>query len=374
MKNSKKHLVICGAVILLFAILSTFCFFGPKATYSDSERRPLADFPELSWKNMVSGQFMDEFETYAADTFPLREVFRGIKSQTTLFAMGQKTNNDIYLHEGYLSALEYPMDTDSIQHAADVFQGIYETYLKDANTNVFVSVIPDKNAYLASSAGQLCMDYKVFEAEFETKTSAFASYISISDLLSAEDYYYTDSHWRQENLADVADRLMSTMHYGNTSSQETPLISYTTIEWDKPFYGVYKGQSALPHKGDTLRWLSNDIIDQMSAYDHQNQTAIPVYNTDKAAGKDPYEVFLSGPLSLVTIENPMVNTQKELILFRDSFGSSIAPLLAQGYHKVTLIDIRYLPSNMIGKYVDFSNSDVLFLYSTSVLNNSETLK
>ena len=29
---------------------------------------------------------------------------------------------------------------------------------------------------------------------------------------------------------------------------------------------------------------------------------------------------------------------------------------------------------MLGNYIDFTNKDVLFLYSTLVLNNSETLK
>lgn len=374
MKNKKKNIIICGTVILLFAILSTFCFFGQKATYSDSERRPLADFPELSWKTIISGTFMDEFETYAADTFPLREGFRGIKSATALFAMGQKTNNDIYLHENYLATLEYPMDIDSISHAADVFENIYQQYLKDANTKVYVSVIPDKSAYLADAAGQLSMDYDVFETEVQEKTAAFASYISISDLLSKEDYYLTDSHWKQEQITDVADRLIHAMHTDDITTNSPVLSTYTQEQWDDVFYGVYKGQSALPHKGDSLCWLTNGIIDEMSVYDHQNQHSIPVYNKEKLEGKDPYELFLSGSLSLITIENPMVNTQKELILFRDSFGSSIGPLLAQGYSKVTLVDIRYLPSSQLGKHVNFENSDVLFLYSTSVLNNSETLK
>lgn len=372
MKNTKKHIILCGTVILLFAILSTFCFFGPKAAYSNSERRPLADFPDISWKNIASGQFMDEFETYAADTFPLRETFRGIKAGTALFAMGQKTNNDIYLHDGYLSALEYPMDANSIAHAADVFENIYNTYLKEANTEVFVSVIPDKNAFLAEDAGQLSIDYAAFEAEVQSQTADFSTYISISDLLSREDYYLTDSHWRQERITDVADRLAAAMKGTETGLLET--IAHKTVTSSDPFSGVYAGQSALPVKGEDLHWLHNDIIDQLEVYDYQNDEPIPVYNTDKLQDKDPYELFLSGSLSLITIKNPMINTTQELVIFRDSFGSSIAPLIAESYSKVTLVDIRYLPSSQLDKYIDFENCDVLFLYSTSVLNNSETLK
>ena len=55
-----------------------------------------------------------------------------------------------------------------------------------------------------------------------------------------------------------------------------------------------------------------------------------IYNMEKKSGKDPYEIFLSGPRSLITIENPNCKSDNELVIFRDSFGSSIAPLLSEG--------------------------------------------
>ena len=62
------------------------------------------------------------------------------------------------------------------------------------------------------------------------------------------------------------------------------------------------------------------------------------------------------------------------ILFRDSFGSSLAPLLVQGYKTVTLVDIRYLASGLLGRFIDFHGQDVLFLYSTSLCNRGMLLK
>lgn len=41
------------------------------------------------------------------------------------------------------------------------------------------------------------MDYALFEQEME-KLMDFAQYIPVSDLLEKEDYYKTDTHWRQE--------------------------------------------------------------------------------------------------------------------------------------------------------------------------------
>ena len=83
---------------------------------------------------------------------------------------------------------------------------------------------------------------------------------------------------------------------------------------------------------------------------------------------------MSGSKSILTIENPEAETDRELILFRDSFGSSLAPLLAEGYAKITLVDIRYMQLERLEHFISFHGQDVLFLYSTSVLNNSEVIK
>ena len=78
--------------------------------------------------------------------------------------------------------------------------------------------------------------------------------------------------------------------------------------------------------------------------------------------------------SILKIENPNAKTDRELIIFRDSFGSSMAPLLVQDYAQVTLIDIRYMNQNLLPMFVDFHGQDVLFLYSTLVLNNPDAFQ
>ena len=77
---------------------------------------------------------------------------------------------------------------------------------------------------------------------------------------------------------------------------------------------------------------------------------------------------------LVEIKNPQNTSGRKLIVFRDSFASSLMPLLAQGYSQVTMIDLRYINSQLLDKYVDFSEADVLLLYSAGILNNSTSMK
>ena len=42
--------------------------------------------------------------------------------------------------------------------------------------------------------------------------------------------------------------------------------------------------------------------------------------------------------------------------------------------KITLVDIRYLMPELLGRFVEFHGQDILFLYSTLVINNSTIIK
>ena len=99
-----------------------------------------------------------------------------------------------------------------------------------------------------------------------------------------------------------------------------------------------------------------------------------MYDRTKLDSWDLYDVFLSGPVAVLTVENPGAQTHRELIVFRDSFGSSLVPLLLPGYSRVTLLDIRYVPTAYLEEYVEFGDQDVLFLYSPLVLNQSAMLR
>ena len=103
-------------------------------------------------------------------------------------------------------------------------------------------------------------------------------------------------------------------------------------------------------------------------YDVEKNKYLKIYEESKT--QDKYDIFLSGAKPIITVINPNAKENKELILFRDSFGSSLAPLLIENYSKITLVDIRYISSSILDKYIDFEKQDVLFLYSTLVLNQN----
>ena len=127
---------------------------------------------------------------------------------------------------------------------------------------------------------------------------------------------------------------------------------------------------------DNIEYLTNSYIENAITYNYETNKEARIYDIQKAdLSMDKYDLFLSGATPIIEIRNNDAKTDKELIIFRDSFGSSLAPLFTQAYSKIILVDIRYISTDLISNYISFnSNQDVLFLYSTLVINESGALK
>lgn len=353
-------------VIIIFGF-STVNIIVPDARLSFSERRLLAQAPAFSLKDVLGGDFFGKFESYTLDQFVFRDGFRGLKAFMNLQVFRQKDNNGIYIINGNISKLDYPLNEKSVLNAAEKISRIYNKYLKGINTAY--AIIPDKNYFLAEANGYPSIDYDKM-AEIMNKNINGVKYINIFGTLTIDDYYRTDIHWKQESLFGTADRLLEEMGISIKASD----IGYIQKKL-YPFLGAYYGQAAVKTKPDTLIYLTNDVIEKAHAYDHYYREYGSIYDPEKFSGVDPYDVFLSGQKPLVTIENPDSTTKRGLLLFRDSFGNSIAPLLLAGYSKITLIDLRLVSSEALGELIDFSEyQDALFLYCTQTLNNSYMLR
>lgn len=360
--KDKLTCILSFGVIFVFALL---CFFLPKDDFSESERRVLATFPETNAETIFSGKFSSDFEEYSTDVFPFRDSFRAIKAHFATKVFGKSDNNKLFIQEGHISKIEYPMNENLLDHATERFDFIHKTYLEGKTENIYLSIIPDKNYFLNT----LKFDYSAL-TDHVREDMPYAEYVDIFPLLSLSDYYTTDSHWKQECIGDVAEKLLSAM-----GKKQNGKFGHKTL--DVPFYGVYSGQAAISTPPDTITYLTNDTLDACTVTNLD--TGVPeegfMYDLEKAESHDPYEMFLSGSSALLMIENPSNRNGEHLVVFRDSFASSLLPLMVGEYEKVTVVDIRYVPSNMVGAFVkDFTDTDVLFLYSASMLNSSGAMK
>jgi len=360
-----KNKVVTLAFLLVLVGLFLLNLISPPQAISFSERRKLQQFPAFSFAKLVNRKWFKEFERYSLDQFFGREQLRQLKAVTVFHLFRQKDNNGIYFLNGHLFKMEYPLREQSVIKAAQKFNNIAQTYLQ--GMNVFYAIIPDKNYFAAAPNGYPALDYRRL-VELMQQNIEKMQYIDLFSCLSLSDYYRTDLHWRQECLQPVVAQLAHSIGLPPTVAE----VEYTTVV-KYPFYGAYFGQAALPLAPEELIYLTNAAIEDAVVYYYDNKEYGKVYAAEKFGQIDSYDLFLSGAVALLTIENPQAHTDRELIIFRDSYGSSLAPLLLAGYRKITLVDLRYLAANKLGEFIEFKNQDVLFLYNTLILNHSEML-
>ncbi len=361
----KKRITI--ALIALWGTLAFFAWFSPSRDISEAERRSLAQWPGCSVQTILNGKFMADFEDYALDQFPFRDGFRQLKARFHYGILRQKDNNGIYLEEGYAAKREYPLNEASVDHFLERMNDLHEKYLPGCSTAM--AIVPDKGYYLAEGSGQLYLNYDALKTQI-SQGMPWATQVDLTDSLSIQDYYRTDTHWRQEKLIPAAGKIAQALGITEPKPED-----YTVTTLSRPFYGVYYGQAALPMEPEELNVLESDILRGCTVYDYETGETGSVYDFEKGeTARDPYDVYLSGSKSLLTIENPNAKGNRELIVFRDSFGSSMVPLLTHDYAKVTLIDVRYIRMDVLDRFVEFTDQDVLLLYSTLVLNQSFSIR
>ena len=354
MKN--KFLVISFLIIIYgFFLLNIFVF---DIDISKSERRKLQEFPEVSISNIFNKTFMNEFDDYSVDQFVFRDLFRNIKAYYSFNVLGMLDNNGYFEKDNVIYKNLYPINKKSIDSFIKKTKILNDNF--DLSNNVYISIIPDKNYYLDDSK-YLRIDYDYLYERVKTIPYRF---IDLRNVLSIDDYYRTDTHWRQERLENVVFTINKSM--GNKTT-----FNYKENKYS-PFYGVYYGQASINIKPDELIYLTNDNLDNVIVEDLEGNNKL--YDINALKGLDAYDVFVGGATPLVKITNPDSKTDKELILFRDSFGSSIAPLLVENYQSITLVDMRYMNMSLLKEKVEFENKDILILYSTLIINDSSTLK
>lgn len=361
--KTKNVVVTIGFILVLFIILISNIFKEP-TKISITERRKLAKFPELTTKKLLDGSFFKEFERYSTDQIIGREDFRKLKAMTEFKAFLKKDNNNLYMHDNNIIKIEYPLNEKSILNATKKINLINDKYL--TNCKVYYSIVPDKN-YFSNNEEYIKMDYIKLENLMKENISN-AEYINIFDELTLKDYYITDIHWKQENLLNIVEKISTQMGF------KERLTTQYSKKYVTDFEGLYAGQLPIKVGKDSINILTNNIIEDATVYNYEDKKETSIYNLERLEGYDKYDIYLSGATPLIEIKNATAKNDKELIVFRDSFASNLVPLFTEGYKKIILIDIRYVNSSNLDKYVEFNNQDVLFIYSTTVLNNSFTFK
>ena len=363
MNEKIKYIVNTCLFTTIFIAVFLLNVLTKDSEVSNSERRKLKQLPELSWSNILDTSFMDSFDKYVLDQFIFRDTFRYIKADMELNVLNKKDNNDLFVYNEHIFKNLYPLNEKEVLVTAKKINYIYDLYLKDMN--VYYTIIPDKNYYLSADLDYLRIDYKKLISIMNNNIENM-KYIDIFNTLNLTSYYKTDIHWKQYRLHDASSKIANHMNFTILNDYDMKIVPN--------FKGSYYGQIAQKIREDNIVYLTNNMIKKATVFNHETNKYTPIYDLDKKNNVDMYDTFLSGSSAILDIYNEESTSNKELIVFRDSFGSSLIPLLIKDYKKITVIDIRYISSNYLSSFIDFNNQDVLFMYSTNIINNGSILR
>ena len=361
MNDKIKDIVV--TIIFLFTIIALFLIniIKEDTDISVAERRKLATMPELTTKSLFDGTYFKKFDSYVTDQFVERDAFRKIKIDIELSTKGEY--NNLYLYDDYIIEEIFPLNSNSINNLTNKINYIKDTYLND-NSNIYYTIIPDKNYFVNN--GNLKLDYNKLQDMMKSNLTNL-NYINIFDKLTLDNYYKTDTHWKEEDLFNVANTIANQMNFDITNNNNV-VNTITT------FKGSYAGRLSVTKDIDTIKTISNPSTLNSSVYNYETKKYTDIYDYTKINSLDKYDIYLSGAVPIIDIINNNTSSDKELIVFRDSYGSSLIPLLIEGYKKITVIDIRYISSKILNKYIDFNDQDVLFMYSILTINNSFSIR
>lgn len=358
MNNKTKDLVITIIFILFLSSTLLLNIIKKDDDISISERRKLTQMPKFNITNILNGTYANQFDKYTTDQFIKRDSFRTLKAYMDLKIKNNYHN--LYIKDDYVIELEYPLNINSVNNIINKINYIKDTYLLD--NKIYYSIIPDKNYFVNDN--NLKIDYAYLKNYMHDNLDI--TYIDIFDNIKLTDYYKNDHHLKIENVSTVAEKLL-------TSMDNTFYNNYTLSKIDN-FNGVYSYRIPIKNKDEDLNIIRNKYIDNSFVYNYQTNTYTTVYDMTKINMGDKYSIYLSGSVPLIKVINNNSNSNRNLIIFRDSYASNITPYLISSYKTITLIDTRYIDSRLLKNYIDFSSSDILFLYSISLINNSFVLK
>lgn len=336
----------------------------PSKAVSQYERRALAQRPNLTVESVINGRFMENFASFMQDQAALRDPLRFLKSSVERGVFRKVENNGVYVVGDRVVDKFYGIRGSLTATAG---QRMNEIIASLPEPRGFLSMIPTKAQGLLGSDPYLLSDQH--QIADPLRDTVKATYLDLMDLASTDNevrYYGADPHWTMQGAIQA-------YHVIARGLGLEPVTDYSFDTLSDAYVGSEYGKAAAWNVPlDTIELAHNDALDGMSICREEAADRVichdSVYVPPTPETVDLYDVFLGGLAPIIVITNDQATSDTELVIFKDSYGHAIAPLLAQHYRKVTLVDLRYVQRQYVVDHVNFAGATTLFLYSTSVIN------
>ena len=102
----KNKIITISFIIIIFGMFFTNLIVKD-SDISILERRRLAQFPKVTFENIINGKWIDDFEKYTQDQFVGRDLLKNIKSFWSINIFNQKDDNKMFKKENAIYKMEF---------------------------------------------------------------------------------------------------------------------------------------------------------------------------------------------------------------------------------------------------------------------------
>jgi len=188
---------------------------------------------------------------------------------------------------------------------------------------------------------------------------------------SGQLYYYTDHHWTTYGA------YQGYLAYCEMKGLTPVSLNEMTAEMvTDEFYGtIYSKVNDYNHRADEITIYTNPEDVLTVQYMDTEETCDTLYNLDYVSKKDKYSLFLNNLHDFIQITNETAESERELVLIKDSYANSLVPYLVHHYKKIYVFDTRYYKHGMSEFVKDHSGvTDVLLLYNMNTLDTDSGIR
>ncbi len=369
---NKKYSIFITVLFCLFTFgFGAALILTPSRDFSEQENRFLTQFKAPTADTLRSGKFMENFEKYVSDQFPLRDQWIQLKARSERL-LGKQENNKVYF--GTDGQTLFAQFKAPIQEELEKRVGFVNALGDCLDVPVYFSLVPDKSAALAEllPANAPNVDDGTTIQRAAELCGDSVTYIDLRGaLVSNSDFYRTDHHWTTMGAQKAGQALLEGMGLVQQAG-DLKVLGYQSLPYTQvsdSFYGTTYSSSG-------AGWVEPDsiytVIPEGGTKGNVTVTGYPegapiessLYHPEKLEVKDKYAYFLGGNQPLCVIQNPDAQGGR-LLVVRDSYSDSLAPFLAEEFQEVHLFDLRYNNMSLTQYVTDNGIDQVLVLYSVA---------
>lgn len=369
--------------IILWVGLILWNAFTPAREFSESENRFLKAFPKFTVKTLLDGKFMEDVNVYLNDQFAGRPYWVSMQSMIE-YGTGKREINGVYIGKtpslgrdvknqftvpGGITALLGDVAPPDMELTARNITGI-NAFQERYDIPTYVMIIPSSTEIQNQNLPKFAAgwDEKAYIEEVYAGLGASVKSVDVYGVLYGRKdeyiYYRTDHHWTSYGASLAYNELSQSMRL--TSGKD-----FEKYKFKRDFYGTFHSKTGIPFaEADKMEVYRRGSVKSFEIYDGKETTVRDsIYFEEFLDKKDKYSYFLGQVQPIVTIKTES-NSDRKLLIFKDSYAHSLAPMLLEDFSEIRLVDLRFVNPMTIGEQLEAENYDeALFLYSTDVFSH-----